>query len=89
MAEQQDIWYLYILETEKNRLYTGITTDVERRFQQHQTGKGARFTKVYKPIRIVLTKMVGSRSAASKLEAQIKSMPRQAKLQWIANNHME
>ena len=52
-------WYVYILILEDQKVYVGITTDVSRRFQQHQAGVGARYTKTYKPISIFKSAYLG------------------------------
>jgi putative endonuclease len=68
-------WWVYMIETEKGALYTGITTDVRRRFEQHQTKKGAKYFYQDKPIRIVYQEMFACRSSASKREYEIKQWP--------------
>ncbi|MGL5351189.1 GIY-YIG nuclease family protein [Cetobacterium sp.] len=72
-------WYVYILRCENNSLYTGITTDVERRFEQHCNGKGAKYTKVHKPIKIEAIFEKENRSEASKEEIRIKSLKKSEK----------
>ncbi|WP_420998101.1 GIY-YIG nuclease family protein [Cupriavidus sp. 30B13] len=67
-------WFLYLLECEGNSIYTGITTDVERRFAQHQAGTGAKYTRSHKPIRILGWKEFENRSEASKAEAAAKRL---------------
>ena len=75
-------WFLYIIQTKKKRLYTGITTDVERRFEEHKSGspKGAKFFRSDKPDKIVRTEKLKDRSEASKREYEIKAMTRAQKL---------
>lgn len=75
-------WFLYIVQTKKKRLYTGITTDVERRFEEHKSGspKGAKFFRSDKPDIIVRTEKHEDRSSASKREAEVKKMTRAEKL---------
>ncbi|WP_454733844.1 MULTISPECIES: GIY-YIG nuclease family protein [Cupriavidus] len=67
-------WFLYLLECEGNKIYTGITTDVERRFAQHQAGTGAKYTRSHKPIRVLGWKEFENRSEASKAEAAAKRL---------------
>lgn len=76
-------YFVYLLECEDGSLYTGITTDVERRFLEHTNGMGGHFTKAKKAKRIVYTERHSSRSAASKREAEIKKWPREKKLALI------
>lgn len=79
-------WYLYIIETQGGRLYTGITTDVERRFKQHLEGKGAKFFRTDKPRKICYQTQFVDRSAASKEEIRIKKLTRIKKLALIEEN---
>lgn len=75
----QKSWYIYLIREKNNGLYCGITTDVQRRFTQHQTGKGAKALKGKLPLTLVFNCEVGDRSAASKLEFQVKKLPKKAK----------
>lgn len=77
------MYYLYILLCEGNTLYTGITTDVERRFQEHCSGKGGNYTRAHKPLKVIYSEAVGTRSEALKREYEVKSWPRDKKLQLI------
>ncbi|EQC43017.1 GIY-YIG catalytic domain protein [Bacteriovorax sp. BSW11_IV] len=73
-------WFLYIIKTKNNKLYTGITTDVERRFEEHKSGKkGAKFFRGNTPVKIMYTEVCKNRSEASKREAHIKSLTRPQK----------
>ncbi|NVJ61671.1 MAG: GIY-YIG nuclease family protein [Gammaproteobacteria bacterium] len=67
-------WYVYIIRASDNSLYTGITTDIERRFKQHKEKKGARFFWARDPVEVVFTEEFNSRSDASKREAAIKKL---------------
>jgi len=64
-------------------LYTGITTDLERRFKEHNSGKGGAYTRSKKVIKILYTEKFPSRSTALKREAEIKSWRRDKKLALI------
>lgn len=68
-------WYLYLIECDDGSLYTGITTDVERRYAQHVAGKGARYTRMKKPVRLVGFRECGSKSEALRAELAIKKLP--------------
>ncbi len=74
-------WSLYLVRTRQGTLYTGITTNVERRFAEHQAGcpKGARSLRGRGPLALVFSAPVGDRSRASRLEWRIKQWPRQKK----------
>ncbi len=78
------VWQVYIIETDDERLYTGITTDLERRFAEHKSSnKGAKFFNVTAPKRIVFSEEHPDRSAATRREIEIKQMSRQEKLELI------
>ncbi|GLW36264.1 GIY-YIG nuclease family protein [Pectobacterium actinidiae] len=72
-------WYLYILRTVTGTLYTGITTDVSRRLNQHQTGKGAKALRGKGELTLVFHCLVGDRSDALKLEYRIKQLSKSQK----------
>lgn len=74
------MWYVYMLECEDSSLYTGVTTDVERRFQEHESGVGAKYTKAHRPKRLVYTEAYESRSEACIREARIKTLSHAQKL---------
>ncbi|WP_210396874.1 GIY-YIG nuclease family protein [Motiliproteus sediminis] len=76
-------WYLYIIETEGGRLYTGITTDPQRRFTEHQCGRGAKFFRSDPPRRQVYCCAFPDRSSASREEYRIKQLSRTEKLRLI------
>lgn len=77
------MYYLYILKCEDDTLYTGITTDVERRFKEHSLGKGAAYTRAKKAKEILYTEKCKDRSTAQKREAEIKKLTREQKLALI------
>lgn len=70
-------WFVYIILTQKERLYTGISTDPERRFVEHlcDPKKGAKFFRSDSPVKIVHLEEYQSMSEALKREAEIKSWP--------------
>ncbi len=74
-------WFVYMIRTARGALYTGITTDVERRFGEHQAGapKGARSLRGKGPLTLVFQAPAGDRSRASRLEWHIKRWPRPRK----------
>ena len=77
------MYYIYIIQCEDDSLYTGITTDVERRFNEHKSGTAANYTRSHKPVKIVYIEECENRSEASKREASIKKLSREEKLQLI------
>ena len=77
------MYYVYILECSNQALYTGVTNDLKRRFIQHQTGKGGRYTSYNPGKKIRYFEEYPTRSMAVKREAQIKRWPRTKKLALI------
>jgi len=67
-------WYLYMIRCKGGVLYTGITTDISRRFAEHQAGKGAKFLRGKAPLELVYQQEVGSHSDALKLEIKTKKL---------------
>ena len=78
-----DNWFVYMLACADETLYTGITTDLERRIQQHNDGTGAKYTRTRRPVRLVYQESVGSRSEALKREYALKQLPRSEKMKLI------
>ncbi len=72
-------WSVYIILCSDRSLYTGITTDINRRFQQHSTLKGAKYFRHCQPEHIVFLETGHSRSSASRREAAIKKLTRENK----------
>ena len=72
-------WKLYILRCGDGSLYTGITTDVEKRLAVHQSGKGAKYTRGRGPLEVVYREECGDQSAALKRELEIKALTREQK----------
>lgn len=78
-------WYVYIIKASDGRLYTGVTTDVERRFCEHGGSlKGARFFRGRQPVEVVYIENHPDRSSAQRRESAIKSLSRDLKLELIA-----
>lgn len=76
--------FVYILETEHNTFYCGYTDDVEKRFKQHIEGRGAKYTRANKPIKIVYQKEFQTKSEALKEEYRIKhKLNRKQKIELI------
>ncbi len=79
-------YYTYLILTEHNTFYCGYTDDVEKRFKAHLNGKGAKYTRANKPIKIVYQKEFSTKSEAMKEEARIKRMSHTEKTQLLKNN---
>ncbi len=74
-------YYTYIILTEQNTFYCGYTDDVKKRFKAHIDGKGAKYTRANKPVKIVYQKEFSSKSDAMKEEARIKKLSHQKKIE--------
>jgi predicted GIY-YIG superfamily endonuclease len=78
-----DKWFVYIVRCVDGSLYTGITTDVNRRCQQHNAGTASRYTRSHRPVKLIYQEACHSQSSALKREAAIKVMDRREKLKMI------
>lgn len=90
MAEKTQEWWVYIIVTETGSLYTGISTDIHRRFKEHSddsSGKGAKYFRSNKPVSIVFKEPHIGRSEASKREAYIKKLSRRQKCELIGREY--
>lgn len=77
------MYFVYIIECKDKSLYTGITNDLDRRFNQHKNGTGGHYTSSKKVVRIIYTEEHPDRSSALKREAQIKGWRRDKKLELV------
>jgi putative endonuclease len=78
-------WFLYLIRCKDNSLYTGITTDVMRRFKEHQGNdrKGSKYLRGKAPLKLVLKKNIGNKSLTSKVEAKVKKLPKDKKEMFV------
>jgi len=82
-------WSVYIIESTTGTLYTGVSTDVQRRFREHAQGRrGARYFRGAKPRSVVFVEDGHTRSSACRREAAIKRLSRAAKLALIATREL-
>lgn len=81
----ENTWYLYILRCKDGSLYTGITTDVEKRLEAHRSGKGAKYTRGRGPLELVYREQCGTHSDALKRELAVKALTREQKQALIAS----
>ena len=72
-------WCVYMLLCDDNTIYTGITNDLKKRFENHISGKGAKYLRGRKPLEIVYTENFQNRSMATKREMEIKKLNRRKK----------
>ncbi|CAM3893154.1 GIY-YIG nuclease superfamily protein [Vibrio aerogenes CECT 7868] len=83
---QQNNWWIYLIRTPHHALYCGITTNVERRFAEHQSGRGAKALRGKSPLQLVWFQPAASRQEALRLEAKIKKLPKVKKEQIVSEN---
>ena len=74
------MYFLYLIQCSDNSIYTGITSDLERRFGEHKNKKGGHYTASHKVEKIIHTEEFGTKSAALKREAEVKSWRQEKKL---------
>src|SRR4030066_2400632 len=79
-------WFLYLIRCKHGRLYTDITTDVERRFAEHTSDdkKGSKYLRGKAPLTLVMKKKIGSRSMALQIEARVKKLSKIKKEMFVA-----
>lgn len=69
------VWYVYLLECRSDRIYTGISPHLDERLATHRKGRGALFTRINPPQRLLAAKPYPNQRAARLIEAQVKRMP--------------
>lgn len=83
-------WSLYLIRTRQGALYTGITTDVRRRFDEHcDTGKGAKYLRGRGPLALVYETKIGNRALALKIEYRMKRLKKKIKEQIVSEKPKE
>jgi len=83
------MWYVYILQCQNKALYTGVTNNIERRFKDHQIGKGGHYTSYNRPMRILYKEGFKHLSEAKNREQQIKRWSKSKKLALIKGDQTE
>lgn len=68
-------WFVYLLECRGSRIYTGVTPDLAKRMKAHRSGRGAAFTRINPPERLLAAKPLADRSEAQQVEAKVKRLP--------------
>ena len=82
-----EIWQVYIIQTKSGKLYTGITTDINRRLHEHHNKKGAKYFRLESPQDIVFVETYKNRSEATKREIEIKKFSKDEKLRLIREQY--
>ena len=77
-------FFVYVLECADGSFYTGCTSDLERRVAEHNEGKGCRYTRARKPVRLVHSEEHDSRMAAMRREREVKKLSRRQKEEMIS-----
>ncbi|NQT76034.1 MAG: GIY-YIG nuclease family protein [Candidatus Omnitrophica bacterium] len=77
------MWSVYIIECKDGKLYTGTTNNLKRRLKEHNAGYGGRFTRFRKPVKLVYSQKMGTKSEALGRESDIKKLRREQKLELI------
>jgi len=77
--KSNNLHYIYVVECSDGSLYTGYTTDVERRLEEHNAGQGAKYTRGRLPVKLRHQESFKNRSLAQKREYEIKQLPRSKK----------
>lgn len=76
-------WWLYMLECKGGGIYTGIAIDVDERYKKHLSGKGAKYTKINPPLRVLVRKEYPDRRSAAQMEYTLKQLPAIEKWRWV------
>lgn len=84
MSDTDSNWFIYLLRCANGDLYTGISTDVQRRLQQHASNRGAKRLRGKGPLLLEFSQSVGDRATAQRLEYRVKKLSRQQKEALIA-----
>lgn len=81
------MWHVYILSCADNTLYTGVTTDLKRRLEEHNSSSlGAKYTRGRRPVALLYSKKFKDRAGAAKEECRIKRLGREEKLALVPKN---
>jgi putative endonuclease len=78
-------WYVYVVRCADDTLYCGVTTDLRRRIDQHNSGKGAKYTRSRRPVSLEWWDKCEGMGDAYRREYRIKRLPRREKLEMISN----
>ncbi len=82
-------WYVYIVRCRNGMLYTGVTANLDQRINDHNRGKGSKYTASRRPVRLIYSEPHPDRSSAQRREAQIKGWTRQKKEQLIKGSRFQ
>ena len=77
------MWFVYMIQCEDGSFYTGVTNNLEKRFLEHKSGKGGKYTRSHKPVKLIYHEQFKTHSGALKREFEIKSWDRKKKLNLV------
>lgn len=80
------MWFVYVIQCVDGSLYTGSTNNLEKRFSEHKMGKGGRYTRAHKAIKMIYSEKLSSQSEVLKREMEIKSWNREKKIKILKLN---
>ena len=83
-AQLETVWFVYIVRCSDGTLYTGVTTDADKRVAEHNRSQGARYTRSRQPVELVYLEPAADRGAALRRESEIKRMRSAAKRRMIS-----
>lgn len=83
ISKMSKTYFVYIIRCQDRSLYTGYTTDIKKRFEAHESGNGAKYTRAHKPVEVVYVEGYNSKSIAMSREYKIKALSKQQKEQII------
>jgi putative endonuclease len=86
LRDRKKQWCVYLVECKGGSYYCGITNDINRRISEHNSGKGAKYTKSRRPVKLLASVVVKDRSAALKLEAAVKKKRKQDKISFLVSH---
>jgi putative endonuclease len=87
--EKSKSYYFYVLQCRDGSFYAGYTTDIERRVEKHNRGKGAKYTNSRKPVTLIFYQELPSKSEALKAEAQFKKLGRAQKKEFLKKERVQ
>ncbi|MDA8216019.1 MAG: GIY-YIG nuclease family protein [Dehalococcoidales bacterium] len=88
-ADRAANWWVYILACADGTYYTGSTNDLARRLDRHNAGEGARYTRSRRPVRLLAAAVCPDRSAAQRMEAKVKRLPRAGKRHFVEQHRVD
>lgn len=89
VTNSEQIAYMYVLECSDGTLYTGYTTNLDKRIATHNSGKGAKYTRTRRPVRLLYHETFPDKKSAMRAESLFKQKKRQDKLTYIKKHQTD